>query len=285
MTDIYRPDGSFDCTTNRLPHRSKFDAEHTIRWIWKDLGLPGSNLPYSLLGERAALLPSSFNIGHLAQASIALSALAAASVDALRNNAPARKYGALSMTPTSFFRATDLALSQPKKLGPEHLSKLRPGLIYASLNAWGDDGPWAHNRGFGSIVQTVSGMNVSEAEHFGTSPAKAMPVQALDHAAGYLLATGISAALYKRAIERGSWEVTVSLAGVMKYLRSLGQHPGRSGFECEGLTEGELESFLEARETGFGTLRAVSHSAQVEGKHPGWDVMPKLLGSDQAEWL
>jgi len=53
-------------------------------------------------------------------------------------------------------------------------------------------------------------------------PARPMPCQALDHASGYFLATGIAAAMYKRATEGGSYLVDMSLAGVVKYLRTPG---------------------------------------------------------------
>jgi hypothetical protein len=112
-----------------------------------------------------------------------------------------------------------------------------------------------------------------------------MPCQALDHAAGYFLATGICAALYKRATEGGSYEVNVSLAGTMKYLRSLGQYPGNEGFKCPVLNGEEIEEYLETKTSGFGELKAVKHSASVEGAMPGWDIMPKPLGSDRAEWV
>jgi crotonobetainyl-CoA:carnitine CoA-transferase CaiB-like acyl-CoA transferase len=110
----------------------------------------------------------------------------------------------------------------------------------------------------------------------------------LDHAAGYFLAAGIEAAVYRQAVEGGSWVVDVSLAGVMKYLRSLGQYEGRTGFE-EGRDYTCLadvpEEYLETRQTGFGEITFVRHSASVEGVEVGWDVMPKPLGSDEKRWL
>jgi crotonobetainyl-CoA:carnitine CoA-transferase CaiB-like acyl-CoA transferase len=171
-------------------------------------------------------------------------------------------------------------------LSPDDLVKVNPNIIYANMSAYGPDGPWSSNRGFDSLVQTCSGMNVSEAEHYGDgSAARPTPCQALDHAGGYLLATGVIAALYKRATEGGAYVVDVSLAGVMKYLRSLGQYPGRSGFECEDFTKHEdaLE-YMESRMSGFGELKAVKHSASVEGMAVGWEIMPKPLGSDNAVW-
>ncbi|KAL4897778.1 CoA-transferase family III domain-containing protein [Aspergillus ambiguus] len=162
------------------------------------------------------------------------------------------------------------------------------GIICANLSAYGPAGPWADKRGFDSLVQTCSGMNVSEAEHYGAGEAaRAMPCQALDHGAGYFLAAGVQAALYKQATEGGSWEVSVSLAAVMKYLRSLGQYAGRSGFDSGDYrcTSDVPAEYLERRQTGFGEMTAVRHSASIEGAQVGWDVMPKPLGTDKKGWL
>ncbi|KAE9402336.1 CoA-transferase family III [Gymnopus androsaceus JB14] len=105
------------------------------------------------------------------------------------------------------------------------------GIVCANLCAWGWEGPWGNRRGFDSLVQTATGFNAAEAqaynEYQGTSPSlpqpKPFPVQALDHAAGYLLACGVNVALCKTITEGGSWEVRVSLAAVGQWLRSLGR--------------------------------------------------------------
>ncbi|KAF7593414.1 hypothetical protein BBP40_011516 [Aspergillus hancockii] len=162
------------------------------------------------------------------------------------------------------------------------------GIICANLSAYGPVGPWSDKRGFDSLVQTCSGMNVSEAEHYGAGePARPMPCQALDHAAGYFLASGIETALYKQATEGGSWEVNVSLAGVMKYLRSLGQFSGKDGFQAQDYkcTADVPPEYLETRSTGFGEMTAVRPSASIQGVEIGWDIMPKPLGSDEKKWL
>jgi len=170
-------------------------------------------------------------------------------------------------------------------LSTEELIKLNPSLIVANLSAWGLDGPWSDHRGFDSLVQTCSGINVADAESHGQGESmRILPCQAFDHGAGYLLATGIMAALYKRAIEGGAYEVHVSLAGVMRYLRSLGQHAG--GFTRGTYTKAqELQQYLETRDTSFGKLTAISHSVSIDGIKVGWDAMPKPLGSDEAVWL
>lgn len=169
------------------------------------------------------------------------------------------------------------------------LAALKPGLVYANMSAFGPDGPWSGRRGFDSLVQTATGMNISEAEHYGEeAPARPMPCQALDHAGGYFLATGICAALYKRAMEGGSWEVHVSLAGVMKYLRSLGQYPGREGFEHPNPAKGMEdvpEGHLVEGNSDFGRLKGLRPAAVINGAMPGFDRMSRKLGSDNPEWL
>jgi hypothetical protein len=94
------------------------------------------------------------------------------------------------------------------------------------------------------------------------------------------------AALYKRATEGGAYETNVSLAGVMKYLRSLGQYRGETGYERSNFDDPEnAELCLETRQTEFGELKAVRHAATIEGVQVGWDIMPKRLGSDNPTWL
>jgi hypothetical protein len=130
-------------------------------------------------------------------------------------------------------------------------------------------------------------MNVSEAEHFGQGEAaKALPCQALDHASGYFLAIGIMAALYKQARQGGSYRVDVSLAGTMKYLRSLGQYPGTTGFQVEDFEKHEdvPPEYLETRNSGLGEVKSVRHSVSIEGLEVGWDVMPEPLGTHEPYW-
>ena len=176
-----------------------------------------------------------------------------------------------------------------KGLSPEDIAaRSKKGVICANLSAYGPTGPWSKRRGFDSLVQTASGLNVSEAEHLGEGEAaRPLPFQALDHASGFFLAAGIAAALYKQATEGGSYAVDVSLAGTGKFLRSLGQYEGASGFDVPQLKRQEdvPAEMLEERDSGFGKITAVKHSAVIKGVDVGWDVMPGPLGSDRAEWI
>ena len=83
--------------------------------------------------------------------------------------------------------------------GPAEAARLRPGIVYVSLSAYGHVGPWAGRRGFDSLVQTASGFNAAEAAAAGTPDRpKPLPCQILDHASGYLMAFGAIAGLIRR---------------------------------------------------------------------------------------
>jgi CoA-transferase family III len=145
---------------------------------------------------------------------------------------------------------------------PEAAFKQRPGLVYVSLSAYGDDGPWAGKRGFDSLVQTATGFNVAEALAAGSVQPKALPVQILDYATGFLMAFGAQAALHRQAREGGSWLVQLSLARTGQWLRSMGQVD--NGFEVE---RPAIEPFLETSASGFGLLRALRHGVRFDAPY------------------
>lgn len=166
--------------------------------------------------------------------------------------------------------------------GPARLAALRPGIVHASLSAYGWDGPWQGRRGFDSLVQTASGFNLAEAEAAGDSKPRPLPAQALDHASGYLLAFGILAALHRRAVEGGSWDVRVSLAATGRWLRGLGRL--EQGFAAPDPKREDLADLLEEADSGFGRLSAVRHAAQMEAT-PAFFARPSVpLGTDTAQW-
>lgn len=148
------------------------------------------------------------------------------------------------------------ALAQ-RGYGAAELTRRWPGLVIAELSAYGWEGPWADRRGFDSLVQTATGFNLDEAEAAGLQTPKAMPMQILDYAAGHLLAFGIQAALWRQQREGGSWQVRVSLAGVGRWLRSLGRLDQGLAAQAPDITP-----FLGEWDSGFGRLRAVRHAPQ-----------------------
>ena len=163
--------------------------------------------------------------------------------------------------------------------GPDDVARLRPGIVHASLSAYGFEGPWAGKRGFDSLVQTAMGFNQAEAQAAGSAEPKAMPIQVLDYTAGYLLAFGTQAALRRQALEGGSWRVQVSLAGVGLWLRGLGRVAG--GFEIE---KPSFTPYLEASDSGFGRLVAVRHAAELSLTPARWPRPSMPPGTHPPEW-
>jgi crotonobetainyl-CoA:carnitine CoA-transferase CaiB-like acyl-CoA transferase len=163
--------------------------------------------------------------------------------------------------------------------GPEALVALRPGLVCLSLSAYGALGPWAGRRGFDSLVQAATGFNHAEAEAWGEAEPRALPLQALDYSAGYLLAFGAAAALLRRWREGGSWQVQVSLARTAQWLRGLGR--------CHDFAAAGWPSFDDAMETsqsGFGVLQAVRHAAHFSHPWPPAQRPSMPPGSHPPAW-
>lgn len=101
-----------------------------------------------------------------------------------------------------------------EKLGfdTESLQALCPGLVEVSLNAWGWQGPWRNRRGFDSLVQMGCGIaerGMRWKQHDAPVP---LPVQALDHATGYLMAAAVLAGLRQRLQQSSGSQIRLSLA-------------------------------------------------------------------------
>ncbi|KAI0316654.1 CoA-transferase family III domain-containing protein, partial [Amylostereum chailletii] len=206
--------------------------------------------------------------------------------------------------------------------GPEDVANMRPGIVYASLSAYPEDSLWKDVRGFDSLVQTLSGFNVAEAQAYAAHvresegdatrlpPFRALPMQALDHAAGYLLAFGIASALGRTITEGGSWKVHVSLYATMRWIRALGTLDPVTAFgpdahplpprvlplhpEVEAVSVvvlvGEAVGRIGAvdkdhEDTVGGTMTCVRHAARMEKTPVRAGVAPRGLDAHRAGWL
>lgn len=162
---------------------------------------------------------------------------------------------------------------------PQQLVQQRPGLVCVSLCAYGAAGPWASRRGFDSLVQTATGFNLAEAQAAGTASPKALPMQILDHATGYLMAYGAAVALRRQQREGGSWLVRVSLAQTGHWLRQMPRVV--RGFD---VAPPPLDDYLESTSSGFGQLRAVRHAVRLSRTPAGWDRPSMPPGSHAPVW-
>ena len=165
---------------------------------------------------------------------------------------------------------------------PAEAARLRPGIVYVSLCAYGHEGPWAGRRGFDSLVQNANGINHAEGEAAGAEQPKPLPCQAIDHGAGYLMAFGAMTALARRASEGGSWHVRVSLAQTGHWIRGLGRVAG--GLACPEPGSDVLRDRLEENDSGFGRLTTVRHAAILSETPAHWARPSVPLGTHPPEW-
>ena len=172
-------------------------------------------------------------------------------------------------------------------LSPEALARLRPGIVYISLSAFGHVGPWAPRRGFDTVVQTVSGMTSRQGELFpGAAPGPQFyPVSAIDYLTGYLMAFGALVALARRVREGGSWLVRISLAQTGRWLAGRGQVPDAELKDVPGeFTPAELERWAMASDTPVGRLRHLGPVVGLSETPPRWARPSVPLGYNEPVW-
>lgn len=163
--------------------------------------------------------------------------------------------------------------------GGASVAERYPGIVCVSLSAYGDLGPWGDRRGFDSLVQTATGFNLAEAEAARAAEPKALPVQILDYATGFLMAFATAAALLRQAREGGSWHVRLSLAQTAHWLRRLGRVDA-----SVGVAPIDRNPYLETTDTGFGRLSAIRHSAQLSRTPPHWARRAEPPGTHAPVW-
>jgi crotonobetainyl-CoA:carnitine CoA-transferase CaiB-like acyl-CoA transferase len=172
-------------------------------------------------------------------------------------------------------------------LAPEELARIRPGLVYVSLCAFGHRGPWASRRGFDTVVQTVSGITIRQAQCVpGARPGPNFyPVSAIDYCTGYLMAFGAMVALLRRTQEGGSWLVRISLAQVGKWILDLGEVPeaALNGVPAE-FTPSELDRWSTVSQTPSGPLRHLKPVVELEETPPYWARPSVPLGYHPPLW-
>ena len=170
---------------------------------------------------------------------------------------------------------------------PEALAKLRPGIVFVSLCAFGHVGPWASRRGFDTVVQTVSGITNRQGELFpGAAPGPQFyPVSAIDYLTGYLMAFGAMVALARRAREGGSWLVRISLAQTGRWLVGRGQVPDALLKDVpKEFTPDELERWSITSDTPVGRLRHLGPVLRMSETAPRWARPSVPLGHNEPVW-
>lgn len=167
---------------------------------------------------------------------------------------------------------------EARGFGPEALAALRPGLIYTSINCYGQQGPFADRAGWEQVAQTVSGICHANAEE-----PELLPVPVCDYTTGYLGVYGTLLALARRAREGGSYHVKVSLCQTAMFLTDQPRRADPTA--ARPLSAEEVAPLQVESETSYGRIRQlgpVIRYGQTQGR---WNRPSPALGGDEAVWL
>lgn len=160
------------------------------------------------------------------------------------------------------------------------LRRLNPTLIDVCLNAYGWSGPWAGRRGFDSLVQMSSGIAAYGMEMSGADKPQPLPVQALDHATGYLMAAAVLHALQERAAAGRVISAKLSLAATARLLSETKRSRLHDGLAVE--TETDIDPAIE--KTTWGPARRIRFPLIITGIDPIWTLPASDLRTAAPAW-
>ncbi|MFP3515342.1 CoA transferase [Pseudomonas sp. SIMBA_077] len=165
-------------------------------------------------------------------------------------------------------------------LGSAVRQEINPHLIDISLNAYGWSGPWRNRRGFDSLVQMSSGIAYTGMQQAQAEQPVPLPVQALDHATGYLMAAAAIVGITERLHAHTVLHARLSLARTAQLLREQGVQGPRNAFAVE--TDADIAPALE--HTAWGDARRLFWPIKIQGCDAKWALPAHELGSDTAQW-
>jgi crotonobetainyl-CoA:carnitine CoA-transferase CaiB-like acyl-CoA transferase len=158
--------------------------------------------------------------------------------------------------------------------------RIRPGLIDVSLNAYGWDGPWLNRRGFDSLVQISAGIADAGMRRYGRDRPTPLPVQALDHATGYLMAAAVIRGVKHRLMSGGGFEAKASLARTATLLID-----GPAGQpHADLIAAGEEDYCSDTEHTTFGPAHRLRAPVRIGDIAMRWDRPAVALGTSTACW-
>ncbi len=166
-------------------------------------------------------------------------------------------------------------------LGPQVRRDASRGLIEVSLDAYGWTGPWAGRRGFDSLVQMSTGIAEAGMRLLGRDKPTPLPVQALDHATGYLMAHAAIQAFTERVRTGRGSSAVLSLARTARLLTQNGTvEPGTRIRPEDG---NDVVPVVE--HTSWGPARRLRAPLAIDGVDIRAALPARDLGGDPAAWL
>lgn len=155
-----------------------------------------------------------------------------------------------------------------------------PGLIDVCLNAYGWSGPWQNRRGFDSLVQMSSGIADAGMNWKKTDKPTPLPVQALDHGTGYLMAASAIRALTERFSHGHGSSTRLSLARTAKLLVEQGQ----VGMQEPLRAEDSEDQGLLVEQTSWGPAYRLQVPLKITGTPLQWSIPAGELGAHRPQW-
>jgi crotonobetainyl-CoA:carnitine CoA-transferase CaiB-like acyl-CoA transferase len=170
-------------------------------------------------------------------------------------------------------------------LDAEELSAKKPGLIHARVVLHGDSGPWKNRPGFDEVGAGVAGL--FSVEGTPTNPKSPPIIPICDNVVAWLGTVGILAALRRRAVEGGSYRVTVSLTRTVLWLMSLGIFDKDYARAAAGSSDEHtnVAPDLFTAETPLGTYQGITDQVVMSRTPGSFRTVLVPRGSSKPEWL
>lgn len=163
--------------------------------------------------------------------------------------------------------------------GAEQRRQMAPGLIDVSLNAYGWSGPWQNRRGFDSLVQMSSGIAEAGMRWKQADKPTPLPVQALDHGTGYLMAASAIVLLAQRLDNGHGGSARLSLARTAKLLIEHG-----AGTQGPLRPEDQDDQGVLVEQTPWGPAHRLQVPLKLTGTPLQWSLPATELGAHRARW-
>ncbi|MCJ2090165.1 CoA transferase [Methylobacterium sp. E-005] len=164
--------------------------------------------------------------------------------------------------------------------GAEARRARAPGLVEVCLDAYGWTGPWVGRRGFDSLVQMSTGIAQAGRDWQQAAKPVPLPVQALDHATGYMMAAAVLRLLARRLADGTGGGARLSLARTAALLVEAGAAEPEA--PCSAVSPQDLAPAVEA--TSWGPARRLRPPVEITGAPMHWARAARRLGDDAPAW-
>ncbi|QAX30798.1 CoA transferase [Leisingera sp. NJS204] len=164
--------------------------------------------------------------------------------------------------------------------GADARRRIAPNAVEASLDAYGWTGPWAQRRGFDSLVQMSAGIADTGRVQAKADDPHPLPVQALDHATGYLMAAAVLSALATAAQKAAVPAAHLSLARTAELLGGM-QKCSKGPYVVK---PAHSDFTQEIENSGWGPGRRLAAPLALDTSKMRWGRPASHCGSAPACW-